>query len=203
MQLKVQADAIRVALLKKYGGIWMDADTIITNGEFLKNLERYELVMIGKNNMQHIGFIFASKNSKIINEWLNQIIYRVDKYRQINSKFKNRTKRVIWDYLGNGIVNSLINKNITNKFFRLNKDKINAFPEITFFRNTSLSPLKKYRLFYFQKREPQTALNNLKGIILLHNSWTPLKYKKMSEIQFLKEDILLSRLLSRILNISL
>ena len=37
MSLPIQADAIRVALLKKYGGIWMDADTIITSGEFLKN----------------------------------------------------------------------------------------------------------------------------------------------------------------------
>ena len=29
MTLPIQVDAIRVALLKKYGGIWMDADTII------------------------------------------------------------------------------------------------------------------------------------------------------------------------------
>ena len=54
MALPIQADAVRVALLKKYGGIWMDADTIITNGEFLKNFEKYDLVMIGKNNTQHI-----------------------------------------------------------------------------------------------------------------------------------------------------
>ena len=198
MALPIQADAIRVALLKKYGGIWMDADTIITNGEFLKNFEKYDLVMIGKNNTQHIGFIFASKYSIIISEWLNEIIYRVNKYRKNNYFFKIKT--VIWDYLGNGIVNRVININKSNKFFRLDKDKMNAFPETSFFKNTKLDPQERYRLFYFQKREAKIVLNNAKGIIMLHNSWTPSKYKKMSEIQFLKEEILLSRLLAKLLN---
>ena len=53
MPLSIQADAIRVALLNKYGGIWIDADTIITSGEFLKGLEKYELVMLGGKNIQH------------------------------------------------------------------------------------------------------------------------------------------------------
>ena len=98
MSLTIQIDAIRVALLKKYGGIWMDADIIITSLEFLKNLEKYELVMIGKSNMQHIGFIFASSNSIIIDKWLNEIINRVHKFRIINDKLENRTKRVVWKY---------------------------------------------------------------------------------------------------------
>ena len=34
---------------------------------------------------------------------------------------------------------------------------------------------------------------------MLHNSWTPKKYKTMKEDEFLKEDILLSQLLARIL----
>ena len=48
LSLPIQADAIRVALLKKYGGIWMDVDTIITNGEFLEELKNFELVMLGE-----------------------------------------------------------------------------------------------------------------------------------------------------------
>ena len=159
--------------------------------------------MIGKNNYQHIGFIIASKNTIIMDKWLSEIINRVNKYRIINTKLENGTKSVVWNYLGNGIVNRLINLNKSNKFFRLNKNQINAFPEVTFFGNTSMSANKRYKLFYFWKREPKIILNNTKGIIMLHNSWTPLKYKRMSEIEFLKEDILLSRLLSMVLNISL
>ena len=199
MSLPIQADAIRVALLKKFGGIWMDADIIITNSAFLKNLEKYELIMLGNNNIQHIGFIIASTKSLLLDKWLIEIIKRVYTYRKNNKSLNNRTKRVAWNYLGNDIIDRLINSTKQNKFYRIDKDKINAFPEIKFFRNTSLNAIQKYRLFYFQKRQPEIILNNTKGIIYLHNSWTPIKYKKMLEKEFLKEDILLSKLLSRIL----
>ena len=71
ISLPIQADAIRVAILKKYGGIWMDADTIIFNWEFLMELNDFELIMFGdlKNKTQNIGFIYASKNSSLINNW--------------------------------------------------------------------------------------------------------------------------------------
>ena len=79
MALSMQADAIRVALLKKYGGIWMDTDTIVLNRKFIKKMKQFELSMIGEkvNNFQYMGFIFASNNSSILNEWLNQVIEKV------------------------------------------------------------------------------------------------------------------------------
>ena len=43
MTLPIQADAIRVAILKKFGGIWMDADTIILNEELF---ERFNLSIL-------------------------------------------------------------------------------------------------------------------------------------------------------------
>ena len=56
LTLPIQVDAIRVALLKKFGGIWMDADTIVLNGEFLKELKEFELIMLGdaKTKTQNI-----------------------------------------------------------------------------------------------------------------------------------------------------
>ena len=200
LSLPIQADAIRVALLKKFGGIWMDPDTIITNREFLTNLENYELAMVGENNMQHIGFIFASNNSKIMNDWLNEIIRRIRSLRQFDNTHKRR-KKVIWSFLGNGIIDGLLNQNIyKNKFFRLDKKKLNVFPEKTFFSNTKLNDFQKYQKFYFHNREPKIILENTKGIIMLHNSWTPIKYKTMKENEFLKQNILLSKLLDKILN---
>ena len=55
MPLSMQADAIRVALLKKYGGLWIDTDSIILNGNFTKEFTKYELTMIGeeKNKFQY------------------------------------------------------------------------------------------------------------------------------------------------------
>ena len=196
---KVQSDAIRIALLNKFGGIWMDADTIILNKEFLNRLNNFELVMIGDKATLHIGFIFASKKSRVINEWLNKIINKVSYYKNISKGFN---KGVSWNYLGNGIVNGLINNISSKEFFRLNKHEIIAFPELKFLKNDSLSAFSKYRLFYFQKGNPKPLFENVKGIIMLHNTWTPFKYKLMSEKQFLSQDILISKLLSQILNIT-
>ena len=200
MSLAIQSDAIRVAILKKYGGIWFDIDTIITNGKFIKEIENNELVMIGENKMQYIAFIYASKNSTLINEWLKEIINRVYSFNQIIKSPKNIIKNVDWNYLGNGIIDKILYNTTNKKYLRLDKNKTIAFPELKFFENTSLNKIEKYQLFYFQKRKVMKLLNEVKGIILLHNSWTPLKFKNMKEKEFLSEDILLSRLLTQILN---
>ena len=204
MTLPKQADAIRVALLNKYRGIWMDADTIVLNGEFLQELKSFELAMFGdeKIKTQNIGFIYSSGNSSILKKWLKEIIYNVQIYKQYSEK--NRLNLVIdnawkkmnsWDYLGNGIL-----KNVTSKqFCRLDRQKMNTLPEIRFFENSSLDLIQPYKQFYFRSRDPEIILNKSKSVVMLHNSWTPVKYKLMSEKQFLNQDILLSRLLAYIL----
>lgn len=180
----------------------MDTDIIITNGDFLKKLENYELVMLGedKNNIQNIGFIFASKYSTLLNDWLEKIIDKITIYKEMNSKTTKTRKKVKWDYLGNSIIDDLV-KNITGKkYFRLDRKKINAFPELKYFERSPLTKRQKYKRFYFQKGSAEKVLKEAKGIIYLHNSWTPLKYKKLSEKEFLEKNILLSKLLDNILN---
>ena len=58
MTLAIQADAIRVAILEKYGGIWMDIDTNITNSSFLKNVFRYDLVFFGNPQEKKPAIIY-------------------------------------------------------------------------------------------------------------------------------------------------
>ena len=174
MTLPIQADAIRVAILKKFGGIWMDAD---------------------------IGFIYASKNSKIINEWLKEIINKVRIYKEnmINPILDNLEMLKSWSYLGNNIVNRIITNAKTKEFLRLDRNKLNAMPELNLYKNYSQAQKYKYNLLYFRRGDPKIVLNKAKNIILLHNSWTPFKYKSMSEQEFLSQDILLSKLLSNLL----
>ena len=105
-----------------------------------------------------------------------------------------------FDYLGNAIIDPLL-ENITNKnFCRIESKTINAFPETIFIKNFSKTKKQKYREFYFEKGDPRIILNSTKYIILLHNSWTPSKYKNMTEEEFLAQDILISKLLAQILN---
>ena len=79
-----------------------------------------------------------------------------------------------------------------------------VFPELEYFKNTSLTfpnVYQAYDLFYFKPGDPQFALNNSKGLIFLHNSWTAQFYKNMTINQFLGQDILLSKLLKNLLNL--
>ena len=55
MSIMVQSDAIRIAILNKFGGIWMDADTIITSKEFLRYFNSSDLAMVMDKNT---GFQF-------------------------------------------------------------------------------------------------------------------------------------------------
>ena len=62
MSRMVQSDAIRVAILNKFGGIWMDADTIILNDEIIKYFQNYNFAMIWEEKLllHYISFIYSS-----------------------------------------------------------------------------------------------------------------------------------------------
>ena len=210
MSLQIQSDAIRVAILKTFGGLWLDLDTILLNKQFLFGFNNYDLVMFGsqKEKQQHIGFIYSTKNCSIMNDWLEGITRNVKIYKKFLNNNRNINdsglknffrKKYSWNYLGNGIID-LIVKNTTNKhFLRLDKYKMNIFPEIKNLDNISFNHRYKYNNFYFRKGDPKIIINESKGIILLHNSWTPNKFKKMSEKRFIKQDIILSKLFAQIL----
>lgn len=199
--MKVQADAIRVAILKKYGGIWMDTDTIVINTRFIKRFYDYELVTLS----YHIGFIYASKNSIFISKWLRKIIKGVNIYKKALSR--NLTKENFndlnrEDYLGNLFFNSIDKECKGKELLQINALKIFAFPEKILIKKNIKAQLK-YQRFYFSKGNPKNIIDkiidNSKGIIMLNNSWTPDKNRKMSKKEFLKQDILLAHLLRKII----
>ena len=186
MSVMVQTDAIRVAILNKFGGIWMDADNIVTNGKFIRSLHNKELVMVMDKRVKYpfIAFIYASEKSIIINKWLKQIIINIKKYREVCSNKVNTKswlesfhKVKAWYYLGNGILNGLITNITEDRFLGIDYDKIQVFPELRYIRNSSLDFREKYLSLFYEKNDPQIVLNMAKDLVFLQNSWTPLKYK--------------------------
>ena len=206
MTLPIQTDAIRVAILEKYGGIWMDMDTIITNIRFLKNVFRYNLAFFGYPQTKNpaIAFIYASKNSRIMKEWLINIIKKVSLYKkfyfQKNKKNGNLSNIYVWNYLGNGIINELLQKAKEKEFIIFDWIKENAIPERNIFHIGLKIGLKEaYNKLYFYPGNPKKIIYNNSGIIFLHNSWTEKKYQYMSKKKYLKQNTLLSSLLKQLL----
>lgn len=230
--LMLQADAIRCALLNIYGGIWFDADTIITSSEIKNYLNiSSEFVLIN----YHLAFIKANKSSYILKNWLKQINYRIEFYKSqkyFRNKLTSKIKRIShlklfkimnkWNYLGNSIIDKYIRGNIPvriarkiklilkfpflydyiekrNKFVSIDRIKINALPEILG-KNNINNHEQIYKDFYFRNDYSKDVINNTKGIILLHNSWTPKEYKEMTKEEFFNQNNTLSNLLKTILS---
>lgn len=201
--LPKQADAIRCALLNKYGGIWMDADTIITSTKF-KNLliNNSDFTLLGK----HIAFIMADSNSKVLHYWQEDIFKNLQLYKQSKNfmniyKIFNRKKYKelkSWNYLGNGILEKYLSTTNTKDFYSIDVNTNNILPE-TQYDVSEFSSLFLYQNFYFNNNIPLNFLKDNCGIILLHNSWTPKKYKKMNKDEFLKQENTLAKLFKHLL----
>lgn len=213
MTLPIQADAIRIAILRKFGGIWMDPDTIITKYNCFNMLNGSDLIMFGssKNKTQYIGFIYASKNSTILKVWLEEIIVRIKIFKKkiflktifpIKHFIQSFNNLLTWNYLGNGILDEIVKNKTKKDFKRIERDDAYVMPELSLIKG---NPYKSYHYFYFIERDPTPLLKKCKGVLMLHNSWTPKIYKDMTEEEFLQQKIMLASLLSRLLtsNISI
>lgn len=201
--LPKQADAIRCALLKKYGGIWLDTDTIITNynAKDYFNIDS-DFILLG----DHIGIISANKNSYILDKWQKGIKTNLRWYKMLYKNkflgrflFRKKFKKLnYWNALGNSIIDKYLKNADKNDFYSIDKMKINALPELTYYKDLDISAETKYIDFYF-KNNFEINLTDT-SIIYLHNSWTPDNFKKMSREDFLQSNCTMSNLLKKILN---
>lgn len=201
--LAVQSDAIRCAILKKYGGIWMDVDTIVTSTgvkDIFETDSEFSLIH------PHICLLIAKTDSEILNKWEKRIKKRIEfANKALKSKlllkyvYPKLYKRVTnWSYLGNDILNKLIRRHETN-CLKLSREELHAMPEIKFTKPFHKQS-KIYRNFYFENDYSDFTLQGNKGVILLHNSWTPEKYREMTKEEFLKTDNTLANIFLKVLN---
>ena len=96
-----------------------------------------------------------------------------------------------------GITRSVKTKN-KKKFFSIDRMEINALPELNNKNNDNL--VENYQNFYFENDYSQDVIKNTKGIILLHNSWTPQPFLQMNEEEFLSRNNTLSNVLKTVLS---
>ena len=212
MSLPQQADCVRAALLKTHGGIWFDADTIVTSADCFKWMDKSEVVMIGRPNTAgrvHVGFIHTSgPGTDFINAWYSTLVSRVRAYkafywlvfpRLIFRKKWHEMKR--WNYCSNAVIDPIWKNFPSDKFSLVERDSIGALPEFLSDEYDADTPLRKlYRDFYLRKgNADEHVLNKTKGIVLLHNSRMPESYRSMDEEEFLRQDVLLADVLRKVL----
>lgn len=188
------ADAIRVALLAKHGGVWLDIDTIILNSNaeqyFLPD-ENHRIIFFGDpvEKFCHIAFINTPPNSMCMNLWREFIREKI--WNLNSSTFVN------WNFLGNGFINNYAQLH-TNEIKIIDRNL--AMPELKLI-SKSVTYEKSYPIYYFLQSHHLADVNA--DMLLLHNSWTPPLFKEIPPEKFFHIDCTMVNVLAEALEIHL
>ncbi len=181
-------DAIRAELLKKYGGIWFDCDTVVLNSRAADYFsdDKHEVIMFGTPDKREarICNIAAVPNARLMRFWSEAARLKVNNFNPIKKDF--------WSYLGNSIVDPYI-KAFDEEI--LIHDMRPQMPELKFAKNAP----EGYFDFYFFKRLHLKDISS--DMMLLHNSWTHDVIKNADFEQLIRFDCTLVNVLVEALEI--
>ncbi len=180
----LQKDIIQSAVLKYNGGIFMDADMIITQPleKVMDLLNRYEVVTFSS----HLAFMMARKEAKLTNCWFDEVRKKLD---QLDEDIKVR-----WDHFGNSILDRWL-KDHSFKAFKIDKYKAAFTPELNHFKNRGDVTDNYLKFWFSEDRSLEDVFYKDQILIALHNSWTPAWYQNLSRTEILEHPCLLSQLL--------
>ena len=188
------ADAIRVALLAKHGGVWLDIDTIILSSNAEKYFmpdEKHRTVFFGdtEKSALRICFINTPPNSMCMNLWREVIKEKI-------WNLKSETI-VTWDFFGNKFIDDYV---------RIHADEIKildmriAMPQLSLV-SESVNYQQSDFLYYFLHNHHLKDISA--DMLLLHNSWTPPFFKQVSSKEFFYLDCTLVNVLAEALDFAL
>ena len=196
MNLMLISDVIRAAVLEKYGGIWLDIDTIILDRsakKFFEEDEEHDTVFFGdteKNVGTYIAFINAKAHSNFLKSWLE---YIKEKLAGITDNAPPFTPNV----MGNDFTD-LYCVNHPNEIKIISADKSSVIAESFLYPVQSVEELPdRYINYYFVKSYHIEDI--AADMLFLHNSWTPEIFKNISEEDFLRCDFTMANILMEVL----
>ena len=197
----MQSDIISAAVLEKFGGLFIDLDCIVIDDIFkiFENLSEQKLIGFGyPNKGMHLAVLYSkNKNNPILREWR----------KTAQDRLINMPEKYDWSYFGNSILNPLLQSD-EYKDFHLIIDRTtsgNILESKAMLDSTYANSKEYYVNFYFNKffdAKVKELCDLIKfGVVSLHNSWTPVEYKKIKNIpEFLNQKIPLVDLLKYVLN---
>lgn len=196
ISLPKQSDAISVAVLEKFGGLFIDMDTLITKDifNFFNKFDPDKLIFFGypPDRGVHVAVMYAGASlNPILIEWRKQCQY----------KLENLNEDVSWSSFGNSIIDPMLkNENYKNFYHIIDCVASGNILERCL---NMLDARKQYEAFYFSPKLKIDVRQYIEGardgIISLHNSWTPVEYKSMEKKDFLINQCPLAEIINSIL----
>lgn len=189
-----QTQAIRAAVLEKYGGWWFDADIIVTSDRFLEFFDNdAELTILS----DRIACLRAKKGAKILKKWINGIKWNIWLYKYFfEYNFEHHPNwacdMMKWDYLSMNILRSLFKTKNKKSLKNVDIYKARFYPEWLWNKELGKrlddQPAEMYGQFYIKNDFTGYALGNNDGLIILHNSWMPRNFSKLSKDEIFKQN---------------
>ena len=187
------SDAIRVALLAKHGGVWIDVDTVILNSNAEKYFlpdEKHRTVFFGnpKHRNTRICFINTPPNAMCMNLWRESIKEKIWRL--------NPSTKVDWDFFGNKFIDAYAKKYLDE--IEIIDTKL-AMPELEIMSKT-INYEASYQVYYFLQNHHLADVNA--DMLMLHNSWSPPFFKQLSPQDFFRVDCTMVNVLAEALEIA-
>lgn len=196
MNLMLISDVIRAAILEKYGGIWLDIDSIILDRsakKFFEEDDKHEVTFFGdteKHVGTYIGFIKAKAHSAFFKAWLEYI-------KRTLGAITDDTPPFTPNVMGNDFTDSYCMEH-ADEIKIISADDSLVIAESLLYPVYSVDELPdRYMKYYFVNSHHIEDIAS--DMLFLHNSWTPEIFKNISEEDFLRCDFTLANILMEVL----
>ncbi len=180
-------DYIASVVLYHNGGLFMDADTILTEKFNFQDilLKNSDLIVFSKGLSKVCsGFMLANKGASVLDELIK-------KYESV------LFSSALHDKKRNSFISDIAFDFGINDVFCLDCEKNGYYMEQKLFGVVSDYIYQKY--YFTNICSVDEFFENSQGVTALRNSQTPEYYKNMNEKEFLAQDILLAKILKKII----
>ena len=130
------------------------------------------------------GYLRAESHSDFFETWA---LFQDWKLNKLPNMKKDTTS---WNIMGNAFTNFYLKEHKEIKIGNLDQN----WPE-NYMINSNAEHKIKYQKFYFNSNFNLKDIKNKTNMLMLHNSWTPDWYKKLSKVQVLNQKCTLSNIL--------
>lgn len=196
LSLPQQSDVVSVAVLSKLGGLFIDADTIVT-GDITPIIETSRpdvLHAFGfpERKAIHLAVMWCrDSNNPVLTAW----------YKTICEKMKVLPAVRGWDYVGNAIIGELLKMDEYADAYEI-IDRTTSGNIMESVYDSSGDTCGAYKKFWFGHNvaAPEEVVAKAKyKMISLHNSWTPWSFKNRTVEEVVESDTVLGKLLCYLL----
>lgn len=197
-QMAQIGDAIRAMLIEKYGGVWLDVDTIITNpkaGEYFTRKNK-PVTFFGNvaEKTCHMALIAAQRPGTAFA--INWVAF--NKYRIWNLPLNAKTTP--WGYLGGDFVEPYVYSH-PEEIEILDMNLVHPKEQMARVRQSNGGGNYKriYEDYFFMESHHLEEISEY--IVVLNNTWTPELYKKFKFDELLQMNCTVTNLLTEILDL--